>query len=97
MLTIGHIYFYFFLAMPSPTPPLTTSCLPPQFGGTELQLNEITPELMKKQMSDADWNKIFEMSRDKNLYQNLINSLFPAIHGNDEVKKGECLECYKND
>jgi DNA replication licensing factor MCM6 len=59
-----------------------------QFGGAELQLNEITPELMRKQMSDADWNKIFEMSRDKNLYQNLINSLFPSIHGNDEVKKG---------
>lgn len=63
----------------------------PVFGGTELQLNEITPELMRKQMSDTDWNKIFEMSRDKNLYQNLINSLFPAIHGNDEVKKGVLL------
>ena len=53
-----------------------------------MQLNEITPELMKKTMTDTDWNKIFEMSRDKNLYQNLINSLFPSIHGNDEVKKG---------
>jgi len=59
-----------------------------KFGGTEMQLNEITPELMKKTMTDTDWNKIFEMSRDKNLYQNLINSLFPSIHGNDEVKKG---------
>lgn len=53
-----------------------------------MQLNEITPEMMKKSMTDTDWNKIFEMSRDKNLYQNLINSLFPSIHGNDEVKKG---------
>jgi DNA replication licensing factor MCM6 len=43
---------------------------------------------MRKQMSDAEWNKIYDMSKDKNLYQNLINSLFPAIHGNDEVKKG---------
>ncbi|XP_065350036.1 DNA replication licensing factor Mcm6 [Cloeon dipterum] len=63
----------------------------PMFGGTEMQLNEITPELMKKSMTDADWNKIFEMSKDKNLFQNLINSLFPSIHGNDEVKKGILL------
>lgn len=60
-----------------------------------MQLNEITPEMMKKSMTDTDWNKIFEMSRDKNLYQNLINSLFPSIHGNDEVKKG-LLPCSFN-
>lgn len=31
------------------------------------------------------------MSRDRLLYQNLINSLFPSIHGNDEVKRGVLL------
>lgn len=31
------------------------------------------------------------MSRDRMLYQNLINSLFPSIHGNDEVKRGILL------
>ena len=31
------------------------------------------------------------MSQDKALYQNVINSLFPTIHGNDEVKRGILL------
>lgn len=43
---------------------------------------------MKKQMTGPQWEKIYEMNRDRNLYQNLINSLFPSIHGNDQIKKG---------
>lgn len=31
------------------------------------------------------------MSRDRNLYCNLITSLFPSIHGNNEVKRGILL------
>jgi DNA replication licensing factor MCM6 len=31
------------------------------------------------------------MSRDRNLYNNLISSLFPSIHGNNEVKRGILL------
>ena len=31
------------------------------------------------------------MSQDKALYTNLINSLFPTIHGNEEVKRGVLL------
>lgn len=31
------------------------------------------------------------MSRDRNLYNNLITSLFPSIHGNNEVKRGILL------
>lgn len=31
------------------------------------------------------------MSKDRNLYQNLITSLFPSIHGNNEVKRGILL------
>jgi len=54
-------------------------------------MEELTQEMMKKQMSEAEWNRIYEMSRDKNLYENLISSLFPAIHGNDEIKKGITL------
>lgn len=42
-------------------------------------------------MTEAEWNKMFTMSRDKNLYKNLIDCLFPSIHGNDEVKKGILL------
>ncbi|XP_011495965.1 PREDICTED: DNA replication licensing factor Mcm6 [Ceratosolen solmsi marchali] len=62
-----------------------------RFGGTEMALDEISQETMKKQMTTDEWNKIYDMSKDKNLYQNLVSSLFPSIHGNDEVKKGVVL------
>ena len=48
-------------------------------------------ELIKKYMNDSEWSKIYNMSKDKNLYKNLIDSLFPSIHGNDEIKKGILL------
>lgn len=62
-----------------------------QFGGGsgELLMEEITPELMRKNMTEAEWAKIYEMNKDRNLFQNLINSLFPSVHGNDQVKKGK--------
>ncbi|XP_023245921.1 DNA replication licensing factor Mcm6 isoform X2 [Copidosoma floridanum] len=64
-----------------------------RFGGMSLDigLDELSPELMKKQMTNEEWNKIYLMSKDKNLYQNLVSSLFPSIHGNEEVKKGVVL------
>ena len=31
------------------------------------------------------------MSQDRHLYQNLVESLFTTIHGNDEVKRGILL------
>ncbi|KAH0554948.1 DNA replication licensing factor Mcm6 [Cotesia glomerata] len=62
-----------------------------RFGGTEMAMEDISPEMMKRQMTETEWNKVYEMSRDKNLYQNLMSSLFPSIHGNDEVKKGVTL------
>ena len=45
----------------------------------------------QERMSPAEWNTIYKMSTDRNLYTNLINSLFPTIHGNDEVKRGILL------
>ncbi|CAO1362875.1 unnamed protein product [Diamesa hyperborea] len=65
-----------------------------RFGGTEMPMSEITAEDMKKQMTDDEWNKVYEMSRDTKLYQNLINSLFPSIYGNDEVKRGVLLQLF---
>ncbi|XP_044743187.1 DNA replication licensing factor Mcm6 [Chrysoperla carnea] len=62
-----------------------------RFGGTDLPLEEVTADMMKRQMTDAEWNKVYEMSHDKMLYQNLISSLFPSVHGNDEVKRGILL------
>ncbi|XP_050721019.1 DNA replication licensing factor MCM6-like [Eriocheir sinensis] len=63
----------------------------PKFGGKEVRGEEVTAESIKRQMTELEWNKVYEMSRDKNLYQNLITSLFPTIHGNDEVKRGILL------
>ena len=34
-------------------------------------------------MTIQEWEKVFEMSQDKNLYHNLCTSLFPTIHGTD--------------
>ena len=46
---------------------------------------EASPQTIKERMSPAEWNTIYRMSQDRNLYNNLINSLFPTIHGNEEV------------
>jgi len=52
---------------------------------------EMSAELMKKQMTESEWMKVYDMSKDKNLYHNLCSSLFPTIYGNDEVKRGVLL------
>lgn len=52
---------------------------------------EASPQDIKERMSPAEWNTIYKMSQDKALYTNLINSLFPTIHGNEEVKRGVLL------
>ncbi|XP_033214752.1 DNA replication licensing factor Mcm6 [Belonocnema kinseyi] len=62
-----------------------------RFGGTEMAMEEISQDNIKRQMAESEWNKVYEMSHDRNLYQNLIVSLFPSIHGSEEVKKGITL------
>ncbi|KAF7995045.1 hypothetical protein HCN44_004517 [Aphidius gifuensis] len=62
-----------------------------RFGGTDMGIEDVSQEMMKRQMSEAEWNKVYEMSKDRNLYTNLVSSLFPAIYGCDEVKKGITL------
>ncbi|ROL43785.1 Zygotic DNA replication licensing factor mcm6-A [Anabarilius grahami] len=63
----------------------------PRFGGKELRQEDQTAENVKNQMTVQEWEKVFEMSQDKNLYHNLCTSLFPTIHGNDEIKRGILL------
>jgi DNA replication licensing factor MCM6 len=58
--------------------------------GTDSEEPE-TAEQMKAKMTSDEWESVYKMSQDKNLYQNLITSLFPTIHGNDEVKRGISL------
>lgn len=65
-----------------------------RFGGTDLPMSDVTAEDMKNQMTSEEWNKVYEMSKDRNIYQNLISSLFPSIYGNDEVKRGILLQMF---
>uniref|UniRef100_A0A672KY74 DNA helicase n=1 Tax=Sinocyclocheilus grahami TaxID=75366 RepID=A0A672KY74_SINGR len=60
----------------------------PRFGGKELRQEDQTAESVKNQVTVQEWEKVFEMSQDKNLY---ITSLFPTIHGSDEIKRGILL------
>ncbi|XP_022662061.1 zygotic DNA replication licensing factor mcm6-B-like [Varroa jacobsoni] len=49
---------------------------------------ELTPNEVRKNLQPQHWDKIYEMSQDRELYKNLCDSLFPSIHGNDEIKRG---------
>ncbi|XP_069120581.1 zygotic DNA replication licensing factor mcm6-like [Argopecten irradians] len=69
----------------------TVSSSNPRFGGRDMKDEEITAETIKKQMTDDEWQKVYDMSMDKNLYHNLCSSLFPTIHGNEEIKRGVLL------
>ncbi|KAL3312325.1 MCM DNA helicase complex subunit mcm6 [Cichlidogyrus casuarinus] len=48
-------------------------------------------EAMSKRLTEAELDKICQMSQDKNLFGNLCISLFPTIHGSEEVKRGIML------
>lgn len=65
-----------------------------RFGGSDMPMSEITAEDMKNRMTEDEWNKVYEMSRDPKLYKNLVQSLFPSIYGNDEVKRGVLLQLF---
>jgi len=58
--------------------------------GTESEEPE-TAAAMKEKMKPEEWESVYKMSQDKALYNNIISSLFPTIHGNDEVKRGIAL------
>lgn len=77
-----------------------------QFGGQEFTADELTVDKVKELMTPRDWEQLSSMTRDHNLYQNLVQSMFPTIHGsysnyelygfivhlgNDECKRGILL------
>lgn len=66
----------------------------PAFGGKDIRPEEQTLEALKNQMTELEWEKIYKMSCDKNLYTNICQSMFPTIHGNDEVKRGILLQLF---
>lgn len=53
--------------------------------------SQLFSKLLEKSWSPGEWKKVYDMSVDPNLYQNLINSLFPNIYAHDEVKRGILL------
>lgn len=63
----------------------------PMFGGKDVHQEEMTAVEIKNQMSEQDWNRIYNMTQDVNLYDNLIKSLFATVYGNDEIKRGILL------
>lgn len=62
-----------------------------KFGGKDYNMDDLSMEKLKATMTDQEWIRIYEMSQDKNLFNNLTQSLFPMIYGNDEIKKGIML------
>nr|CDS31718.1 DNA replication licensing factor MCM6 [Hymenolepis microstoma] len=51
----------------------------------------VSYEALSKRLTEAELDTIVQMSQDKNLFANLCASLFPTIHGSEEVKKGILL------
>ncbi|KAM7538127.1 hypothetical protein Aperf_G00000075742 [Anoplocephala perfoliata] len=51
----------------------------------------VSYEALSKRLTQAELDTIVTMSQDKNLPANLCASLFPTIHGSEEVKKGILL------
>ena len=52
---------------------------------------EETPETVKDKMSKDDWHKLSDMTQDPKIYTNICDSIFPHVHGSEEIKKGLIL------
>lgn len=56
--------------------------------------NEHGPTKDLSAFSEEDLQKIHEMTKDNKLYDNMVESLFPSVYGNDEIKKGILLQLF---
>ncbi|VDK77746.1 unnamed protein product [Onchocerca ochengi] len=63
----------------------------PSFGSRVLAREDLDHNELWSQLSENEKKVMRKMSQDKSIAQNLINSLFPDIYGNDEVKLGVLL------
>ncbi|GMT19136.1 hypothetical protein PFISCL1PPCAC_10433, partial [Pristionchus fissidentatus] len=61
------------------------------FGGKDFSHEEISHIELWKQMNASEQKKLKEMSEDKNIEKHLIDSLFPNVFGNEEIKLGILL------
>ncbi|CAI4230311.1 unnamed protein product [Auanema sp. JU1783] len=62
-----------------------------KFGGKDFTHETIDQMELWKQMTPEEQTSLKKMSEDKNIAQNLVDSLFPNIYGNDEIKLGVLL------
>ncbi|KAF0987920.1 hypothetical protein HZS_5481 [Henneguya salminicola] len=69
----------------------SVSSTSPKFGGKDCFHHNLSIDEIKTLMSEQEWKKIYEMSQDRNLYNNLVSSLFPTIYGSEEIKRGILL------
>lgn len=70
-----------FSLTPSHLPPPSMPIPAPQFGSGQVWGHDVTLQEIQANFTSPEWQKVFEMSQDSNLYQNLITSMFPTIHG----------------
>lgn len=59
--------------------------------GTGAEAVGVTRESLQRQLTPADWSSITRMVADPDIYANLASSLFPTLHGCEEVKRGILL------
>jgi DNA replication licensing factor MCM6 len=57
----------------------------------ELQGGENPENVM---FTPEELDKIHRMAKDKKIYENIVQSLFPSIYGNDEIKRGIVLQLF---
>lgn len=62
-----------------------------KFGGKDFSHESVDSLSLWKAMSQQEQATLKTMSEDKNIAENLIDSLFPNIYGNNEVKLGVLL------
>jgi DNA replication licensing factor MCM6 len=55
-------------------------CIVSQIGGRDVREEDLTAEMIKQRMTEDEWQTVYDMSQDKNLYNSLCSSLFPTIH-----------------
>uniref|UniRef100_A0A0K0D3K8 DNA replication licensing factor MCM6 n=1 Tax=Angiostrongylus cantonensis TaxID=6313 RepID=A0A0K0D3K8_ANGCA len=62
-----------------------------KFGGKDFSHENVDSLTLWKSMSDHEHSVLKSMSEDKRIAENLVDTLFPNIYGNDEVKLGVLL------
>ncbi|OQV14948.1 Maternal DNA replication licensing factor mcm6 [Hypsibius exemplaris] len=60
-------------------------------GLSNLRYEDMSPEELQKALLPGELEKLSQMSEDPDLYDKILQSMFPTIYGNDEIKRGILL------